>query len=506
MSITAKLTDSKMRKMRRTIIVLVFAASVAFPIPFLSNMLTNEEGFMGNFGVDNGINSSPPMLTMQCLNDVDSCTTYANPHPITPFLLMSGIYQPVTSLFLKFAGRDFNDLGFTSKTLLARVPPYLIYVLGFFFLLYSNRWIFKIESFWHTFLPLSVLLFGTSSLLLVAGAIRINFDGNTGILLVGLFSSCIFGASTVKSDTSRNILVFSGGFFAALGKNEWALGLLLAIIGISVLLGGLFIFTRCFSGEEKRIVRVDICIMLAGLTLGSIISYYLCKSCYTGGWEVMERVGSNWNPVTGVYLFWERRFWLLLRWLWPLYLVTCFSLVLLIFRLRKLGLDKCDLHFELILHLWGIGILVGYTIPSWMGAGQPRYLCPAFFAMLFVIFKYSKNTTINPIFLRISSVYFVIGMIIHLNVLSDWHSRNVDIGELPGSSLIEMQERYEKKAKDYEKNGLPVIEQSPFSYYYPTIQFISESHGEKSDLARLELWKKRMKYDDPQMRKTGNNE
>ena len=102
--------------------------------------MTNEEGYFGNWGVDNGLNSKPDVLIYECLNDVNECAVEPNLHPLPPYIILTHVYRPLTTFVMtNFLSSEFSKLPFKVKTYLGRIPPYLIYCLGIALFILSNN-------------------------------------------------------------------------------------------------------------------------------------------------------------------------------------------------------------------------------------------------------------------------------------------------------------------------------------------------------------------------------
>lgn len=393
-------------RLQKLILCLAFTLVIAIRLPFLSNILVGEEGLFAMIATSSE-SLTPSMPKALFLSRIDNKVEFINPmHPIAPYYLMRGF---------SFFGnvRDSDSIQF--KTLVARVPFLVLFLIaaligiGVCMRALRNRG----KSI---FLPILFLLSFLCTPLMVGGSIQPQLDGSIGIFTVSLvFMTFFLGVA------NPYWLVVSG-FISTMGKNEWSLTFLVAL-----LLG--YIFLRIWSAS----VRPKFYLAILGVILGSAFQYVLSPEDFISG---IQLIANHSTQSSG----WVSVFRSRVYFIYP----TIFALLAVSIPLFMGGFGRKVIEWEfgiycLILMLWGVLIFAGYFKSNWVGDGFPRYFAPAGIAIAFSTAVLAGAFT--------SSIFkFVLTALIVVNTFSGFalrsrFSERVSITSIPGINLVGREEQ-----------------------------------------------------------------
>ena len=446
----------------KAIVICGWLLVIMIPLPFLSNLLISEEGMFAYLVVDNEktqVVDNHRVLLVGRLNGKDQWE--APRHPILPYWFMMKILRP-------FSGKVyFDNLTLEAKTRRARIPFYCLYVMAWVILFIIGIRLFKRRSLRELLFPMGIIIFVGTWRLLVGGSVQTYYDGNLGVFLIAVCALGLCIAPRIKCLPLRLLLLFMSGFVSALGKNEWALGLLAAVVGAILVRCAYPILSRTKNMQLSRSFWLLSLPVLFGVLLGSVFHYSIDPFNYVHGFLVMRNFGIDSAES------WAHAFIVRLAWIWPMFLLVFFALLLVRHSIKEMLTD----HFpQMILLLWGISMLCGFMIPPHMGDGFPRLFCPSMFALL--VFLVARL-----VFWECSSrrQFFFIGILLcllavfNLYHLYDCHARQVSIGTVPGRSLLKHRALYKKQYRDFLRTRKAARVDAALGYYFPDMDFLNNT-------------------------------
>jgi hypothetical protein len=162
------------------------------------------------------------------------------------------------------------------------------------------------------------------------------------------------------------LLVFVSSLFYGLGKNEWTLAFLAAIV-VSIA----FILVRKNVVPQVFYSTIPVLLIaLAGLLFGNLFSYMFDSFNYLGGFNVMWRISkASLNLLEIISTRWQ------------MVLVNVILFVLALVGLFS-ALKKQDVVY-LLFFVWGAALLIGFLVTSW--AVDPRYYAPSFLVLVSIL-------------------------------------------------------------------------------------------------------------------------
>ena len=429
------------------------------PSLFLANLLISEEGSYAYLAVDNGLAKISGHHNLLLIGREKGKDRWDTPeHPVLPYLFFTKFIRPLTS------GTDFLNLSIREKTILARLPFYSLYLLSWIIIFLLHPWFFKLRSFRSLLLPLGIMTFVGTWRLTVGGGVQTIFDGNYGLLLLTLSAFGIYGGQKVESFFYKNILFFLGGFIAGLGKNEWALALLLGLSTAFVIIWSYnkFLF---FQNQFKR-ANLFFLFVFLGLLGGAAFNFFMDPNNYLAGFHVMRRFTLQ-VSTTPLSSFVYR-----LPWIWPHFLLLFTGIYFIIINFKDFTVRRAP---QLVLFLWGTFQLLGFLVPPHLGDGFPRYFCPSLIALLLFVLSGLENQAFE--FRKTGLIILLVWLGVGYNAyyLKKAYYAHVSIGSIPGLSLTERQALFEKQYRAYLETRKALKADSAVAYYYPDMDFVNNS-------------------------------
>lgn len=433
-------------------------------LPFISNLLIDEEGIFAYLVVGEqpllvGNNADAPVILGRLLgNDKFGLSE----HPLPPYLFMDNILRLIST------HADLQNLSVAEKSVAARMPFLCAFVIGLIGLIIIGGWMFQAKDYSRVFLACLIIGFVASSPLMVGGSIQPQVEGGIGIAIISGVACLIICAAKYRGSRISFVLLLAAGILSAMGKNEWALSMLMAtVISLSFYLVG----KRCLRWDECHLDRwplqVSIC-LTAGLSIGSLLSYSLSPENYLGGLYLMQRVAQHKLSVFEVFL---RN----LKWVYPL-LVLLLICGIGFVRLVK-RMDAIDFSLAVV-YLWGCGLGLGYFLAPWTGDYFPRYFLPSMFALLCFAVAAFERVTVSSRGAKVCTAVLLFGISANLVTLYSYSKESLSITSYPGTPLITKEIQYLVKHREFLRSHQPVVVDAAFGYYFPDDDFIGQGLGE----------------------------
>lgn len=440
--------------MSKISVIAVWLLILLMPVPFLSNILIMEEGLFAYLAVNTEISkpiNSRDLLMTGREKGVDHWT--APRHPVLPYLVITKVFRPLSD------AADFDSWTMEEKTREARLPFYITYVISMLPVILMGAWLFKRKTWEEVSLPVIFIGFLGTSPLLVGGAHQTIYDGNIGVLLT---TFCAMGLAVIprlKSLPLRTAILFGCGFISAMGKNEWTIAFIAAILGTMIL----------YSASSHKFPHFWFISVsaLIGTAVGSLLHFFIDPFNYLQGIYLMYSFG--YEPHRNyIYAFIYR-----IPWLFPFILVFMMSGYIL----RRFLKELLSTHFtHMILLLWATALFFGFIITPHLGDGFPRYFCPsmaAFLSFLVVRMEHIDFLAWRPK-IRLRFIALVCSLIIlHMGYFAYSHIRQISIGSIPGRSLIAHKAMFLKNYKHFLLTGEVQKTDASMAYYFQDMDFIN---------------------------------
>ncbi len=453
--------------LRHGIIVIIFSwlLVILTPVPFLSNLLMGEEGMFAYLAVDNGkteFNDTSKILLIGREKGIDKWD--APRHPILPYMFLSHVIRPFTG------GINFSHLNFHDKTVMARTPFYSFYALAMLLVLLLNLNGLKKMSIKELLIPLGLLAFIGTSGLMVGGAVQTLYDGNLGVLLIGTSAFLLIWGFRVQHKMLMYTLWFSGGWVAAMGKNEWAMAFGSALFLLWAFKKIIGLIRNHDNGDEtskiKPLGKIPVWGLL-GVISGSLFHYLMDPYNYVKGFEVIYQFGIK-SPLNWMDTFVAR-----LPWIWPFFLMIPAAFIILIRNGRKLLINHLP---GILVMFWGVLIFFGFLITRHGGDGFPRYFGPAMMALLIYFLdvwgtlhkKWNKGAIAIGILLFGLVLFNIYG-------LCCGYAKHISIGSIPGCYQKEHRHMFIQQYMDFRRTGNVQKTDSAAAYYFPDMDFINNT-------------------------------
>lgn len=444
-----------------TILILFLLLSVAYRLPFMSNILVGEEGTHAYL-----VMGPQPVIK----GDDGLLVARLDGEDLVLFIERSVlIYQ-----FLDVVGRGIEhllpacrELSFACVSFHARFPFLVIFMGGVLVVLFGARRYLALDRPRVFAVQMLVLLYLVSTPLMVGGAVQPQIDGALGVLIVATAAGLLLALRGQTQTMRIFVLAFAGGLAGALGKNEWAIALAGAAVITALLAAGLTALTRPRQrdwGAVKRAGLISAAIVL-GIVACQFLLYVYSPRTYLGGLDVMFRIaGMKLSIADQIARAWDLAH--------PVILACGLSLILIAMRLRDYCLRQPSL---VIIAGWASIILIGYVYSGWSGDGFPRYYCPpAMLAATTLVCLISELRMPRPAWAA-ASIAFVLGIAANSLSLSESYSRGLAITSGRGSSLNAIAARYTALASRYD--GTPIYEGSAIGIYFPKVDWVAHDLG-----------------------------
>jgi len=426
------------------------------PVPFLSNILIMEEGHFAYIAVNtekSKPNNNSDLLLIGREKGVDK---WEGPrHPILPYLVIAKVFRAFSN------PADFDLWTLEEKTSAARLPFYITYVISMLPVMLMGAWLCRRKTWGEISLPVIFIGFLGTCPLLVGGALQTYYDGNIGMLLTTLCALGLAGIPRLKSLPLRTAILFGCGFLSAMGKNEWAIAFIGAILGTMILYS-----TSPHKYPNFWFLSVS---ALLGAAAGSLFHLFIDSFNYIQGVYLIHSFG--YEPHRN-YI---RAFIYRIPWILPFIPISILS----VFILRRFLKELLSTHFtHMILLLWASILFLGFIITPHLGDGFPRYFCPsmaAFLSFLIIRMEFIDFLSWRPkIRLRLMVLVCLLIML-HMGYFTYSHIRQRSIGSIPGRSLIAHKAMFVKKYKHFLLTGEVQKADASMGYYFPDMDFINNS-------------------------------
>ncbi len=435
-------------------VIAVWLLILLVPIPFLSNILIMEEGHFAYLAV-NTEKSKPindrDLLLIGREQGVDQWE--APRHPILPYLVIAKVFRAFSD------ATNFDLWTMEEKTREARLPFYITYVISMLPVIFMGAWLFRRKTWGEISLPVIFIGFLGTCPLLVGGALQTYYDGNIGMLLTTLCALGLASIPRLKSLPLRTAILFGCGFLSAMGKNEWAIAFIGAVLGTMIL----------YAAAPQKFPHFWFLSVsaLIGAVVGSLFHFFIDPFNYLQGLYLMHSFG--YEPHRSyIHAFVFR-----LPWIWPFILIF----ILAIFIVRRFLKELLSTHFtHMILLLWAIILFFGFIITPHLGDGFPRYFCPsmaAFLSFLVVRMEHIDFLSWRPKIRFRLKVLVCALIMLHMGYFAYSHIRQISIGSIPGRSLIVHKAMFLKNYKHFLLTGEVQKTDASMAYYFQDMDFIN---------------------------------
>ena len=343
-------------------------------LPYLIIPLQGEEGIFAEI-----FYYQTPGPNYLLLGRIDGNNLYGPPeHPAMIYEILShyGLFLNAIVNFSKF-----NTVALTFLIRLAfSMFQFLIFEIIALFILQRRD---NLNILDKVFLLGGLLILAvTPPAMIISTSVQV--DGSIGSLLTGFLAISLLGYRLkLYSPRTAYILAFISSFLFGLGKNEWSVALLLALI----FTGGYLLITTRKENDIKSYSTPFILLgsIFIGTFVGNLFSFLYDPENYAGGFNVMSRISkvSSFNFLS----FGLER----LTFTYVHFILLIFIAVIFV-RIWK----KAD-YILFFFFIFGAILFFAYFVTSW--AIEPRYYAPSlivFLAAIVVAFSYlpGKKSTI----------------------------------------------------------------------------------------------------------------
>lgn len=341
-------------------IVVFFSAR----IPYYVTPLRGEDGIFAKLVLSHV--PGPDYLLLGRVNGIDIFC--APEHPAFMYGIIGGmgtIFRTVCSNWT-----DFSDV--TLITLLRfsfSLFQLALFIALIWIAMVRHDWKFSIESIGNWVL----ITVASMTPLAIGPSIALQVDGSSGILMTGFISLVVM--REYQSSMSRKMflpLLGAASFFIGLGKNEWSIIFLAAVL---VCFG--YCLVRRFTGGGLSLKQhgSDLLTLFFGNLFGNLASYLFDPINYRGGFNVISRIMASSGYAHTIGL---KRHLDLLNQRWP-FLFVVFLLILLI--LCNVSSRNREKEFWVVFVVaLGCGVAASFSLSSW--AVDVRYFAPALVPLL----------------------------------------------------------------------------------------------------------------------------
>jgi hypothetical protein len=460
----------QIKNIRIKLVFVFFFSLIIFRLPFLSFPLVGEEGTMSLLLLDSNspsFNTTNPLINSEERSKSGKCQLlvaqseqkYIEASPERnkiPYIFLCDIIGPTVNTIYPHVE------SLSGKTILSRLTFLSISIIGFIFIYLAV--IEKLDN--KKILPLLALVLIAISLfnspLFVGGSIQPQLDGSIGLAIF-----CILVWATINDDNLKS--KYSGFFSAclfALGKNEWAYALLVALILISIVR---ICIKKCYSKQLYRISYIDNLIYIyAGLMLAITLSFLYSQDDYLMWFGLAKRITDLSN--TKALLTFTTNF----LFLYPILIVGTLSVSIFFLNVSSGIYDEKSLFWILV----GAIIFLAYLKSGWQGDGFPRYYIPAgvaFFGALLAGYK-QLGVKLSSLISKILAPIFLLICFLNVITLFTSFTKYESITSKPGTNLYNFENNITHIRENSSKNEIYYFDSS-IGYYFPEISFISSDLG-----------------------------
>lgn len=434
--------------------------SLMAAVPFLSKLVVGEEGIFAYMAVDNGRpwqgGFKDVFFTGGRIGGHELVLP-AGDHPNPPYLFVRhGLRHLTTAIVAGAQLGPFDGWSLTTKSLVARLPFFLLYAASFLSLAVLGGYVLR-RNVLASLPVFAVMIWLGSMPLMVGGAVSPMYDGNVGVFLYAIAALCLYGAARTGDRRTYLAMLAGAGFFAALGKNEWAITFVAAILGAAILR---WLWRRLSRKSEPSSPDRDggIAALAVGLVVGMAANWATGPTEFITGFKLILTVAGSTKGVSYAEVLTQR--W---PWIWPLFVLAPLSGVLILVNARTLAGREFPL---LILGLWGLATISAFMLSKWIGHGFPRYFCPGAFAVGAFVVAMLRHPL--P---RLAKAGIVAGalLLIAANVahLHEKYRAGVSIAEMPGLVLSGREAFYRDAYAKFRATGEPQLGDVAMAYLFP---------------------------------------
>jgi hypothetical protein len=437
---------------------------VAARLPFIANVLIDEEGSLANLvlgtqPVMHGANS----LLIGRIDGVD----VIGPGGRTPmpYLFLDRVVRPLLG-----AG-DVDGWSMAAISRASRLPFLVVFMIGCLAIAgFAARIAAPLARSTRTAIVL-VLTYAMTAPIVVGGSIQPQLDGSIGVLVAALGGVLIAGGRRLGGPLAI-ACGFAGGVTTGLGKTEWAAALAGAVVTALALR---WLWMRWRGLEAPPEARGDTGVLLAALAgvvaaLAAVIAF------------APPGVADGVNLATMIATTAEYRLTVFQQQLphaYPLLLLGGLVLVLAFARLDRLLTQHLAL---VVILIWGFAIGTAYALSGWSGDGFPRYHIPAIALMSLALI--GMLATLEPPRWLARAVIAVgaVGLIVNAASLTERAARGLSISSIPGLVLADVEQSLADAARRYRERRQVFFAYASIGVYFRDIEFIAIPVGEEDAL------------------------
>lgn len=297
------------------------------------------------------------------------------------------------------------------------------------------------------YLVLLIFILSISPLAVVTST-QLHVDGSVGVWLVGLLSLGFYAAflSNRRGLWQSNFFICIGSFAVALGKNEWSLALLFALV---LFVAGAIVPHLMHPPARRSMQPVYGVARFSffGIILGNAVSYFFDPLNYRGGFDVMFLFSQSSVAQPHVFARWINFFLALFPYLFTLIILFFASTFILFARLKKTDAIPPILF---LLFFYSTVLFVGYLLFPWNASA--RYFAPALIAFSIVITALSqllpqRYKRIGV--LALSAILFNHALIFFLSPNGNRVNRNGGINPQACVQLLDVADGYLNQQTDF---------------------------------------------------------
>jgi hypothetical protein len=452
--------EGPIRRVSAIVLAIALLLALAPPVPFLKTLVVGEEGIFAYMAVDNGRPWQGGVFDVFFnggrIGGQELIST-SGAHPSPPYLFVRHGLRHATDVIIAVAHWDqFDNWSLTKKSAVARMPFYLLYSMSFLSLAIFGGYVLR-RSVLASLPVFAVIVWLGSMPLQVGGAISPMYDGNVGVFLYAIAALCLFSASRTGRRQPQFAWMAAAGFAAALGKNEWGITFIAAIIGAIVLRWLWFRLSREAGPSLSESLGGPLA-LLAGLVVGTIANWATGREEFVAGFNLILQVADSTKNTSYAEVMQQR--W---RWIWPLFVLAPFAGILILVNARRLAGREFSL---LVLGLWGLATVCAFMLSKWIGNGFPRYFCPGAFALGAFVVAMLRHPlpSIAKVVITAAALLLVGANLFHLR---EKYLAGVSVAEMPGLILSEREAFYRGAYAKFLATGEPQLGDVAMAYLFP---------------------------------------
>lgn len=302
---------------------------------------------------------------------------------------------------------------------------------------------------------LLVLMVLANSPIALYNSNEFQIDSFLGIILTSVlcFTILPFLKTPQRLKMRHYSLLALSSAFIGLGKTEWSLMLIAAVISVLSLyfIINKFIYKRPVDVKFLKMLGI---IFVSNL-IGNLFNFLFDRELYIGGFELLNRMIHNATIQGNNGLSWLDVMYARLP-----FISTIFCLLLILFWMLIKSI-RCINYYQLFIFIYGLLLFLGFFISSW--GNLSRYFAPGLLTLTFAFVLYFRDFKIDSV-----SKYLFIGLV----VVVGFQSYNLFMQ----FRKQEKQDLYFTVVSDITDNCIPLIDLGRV-YRRPDIDFIHISMG-----------------------------